>query len=174
MGRSPGKDLFQPLKANTVLIYNNTSSFLWSGFPLENVTVQLSGKQKKLTVSEHFYLALYCSYVLDHRNAQVRSHLCNRGENIFYPPTLPMISKSSTTEVRRSFPIFWMHRQPETHESEGGVWNNIKTLHVLVLILLCAHSFYYLFFRAAKGLNPTSPTNPLPSLSCSTTYALSP
>lgn len=106
MGRSPGEDLFQPLKSNTILMYNNMFPFLWPSFPLEDVKVQLSGKGKKPTVSEQFYWALYHIYVLDHRSAQVRSHLCIRGENIFYPLTLPMISKFSNTKVRRSFPIF--------------------------------------------------------------------
>jgi len=46
VGRSPGKDLFQPLKANTLSVYNNKFSLLWSGFPLENVMVQLSDKAK--------------------------------------------------------------------------------------------------------------------------------
>lgn len=55
MGWPPGKELFQPLKANTVLMFNNMFSFLWSGFPLENVPVQLSGKEKKPTALEQFY-----------------------------------------------------------------------------------------------------------------------
>lgn len=62
--RSPGKALFQPLKANTVLMCNDTFPFLWSGFPLVKVSVQLSGKEKKLIFSEQCFLAFCCSFIL--------------------------------------------------------------------------------------------------------------
>lgn len=158
VGRSPGSDLFQPLKANTILMSNSMFSFLWSGFPLENVTVQLCGKEKKLTVSEQFFLALYCSYVLDHGTAQVRSHLCSRDKNIIYAPSLPRITKSSPLTSGETSP-FSECTDNAKHMNQKVMFETIQIHYmswfwlysVLIVSIVCS-------VRVPRSLNPTSST----------------